>query len=102
MSVLLDDDASCKYVLFWIHGFLSRLVLQEKLKENDAQIEELKALASQKQDAVAQLEQALQNCRAELNEKEKRVSDLLQVEVMALILLVWSNNGRLLSLHCNI
>lgn len=39
-------------------------------------------LASQKQDTVLLLEQTLQSCRAELNEKEKRVSDVLQVEVM--------------------
>ncbi|KAK4797432.1 hypothetical protein SAY86_029758 [Trapa natans] len=46
--------------------------IQEKLKENEVQIEELKVLASQKQDTVSLIEQTLQNCRSELNEKEDK------------------------------
>lgn len=61
--------------------YLSVLPGQEKLKERDAQIEEISMLMSQKQDRVSQLEQDLEHSRLQLNEKEKRMHDILQTEV---------------------
>lgn len=54
---------------------------QEKLKEKDSQLEENTRLLSEKQGTVSQLEQDLSNCRLELTEREKRISDSLQAEV---------------------
>lgn len=54
---------------------------QEKLRGKDAEIEETKNLLSSKLDTISQLEQELANSRLELNEKEKRLSDISQAEV---------------------
>ncbi|XP_048326058.2 nuclear-pore anchor isoform X2 [Ziziphus jujuba] len=54
--------------------------LQEKVKEKDAQIEEIKRLLSEKQEMVSKLEQDLSNCRIELTERERRINESLQVE----------------------
>ncbi|XVF77755.1 hypothetical protein PTKIN_Ptkin14bG0072200 [Pterospermum kingtungense] len=52
----------------------------EKLKEKDAQIEEITNLLSKKQDTILKLEQDLANCKLELNEKDKKLNDILQLE----------------------
>ncbi|XP_059455352.1 nuclear-pore anchor isoform X2 [Corylus avellana] len=54
--------------------------MQEKLKEKDAQIDELRKLLSERQDTISKLEKDLSKCKLELNEKEKRINDILQVE----------------------
>ncbi|KAK8526986.1 hypothetical protein V6N13_084854 [Hibiscus sabdariffa] len=53
---------------------------EEKLKEKDAQIEEMTNLLAQKQDIISKLEQDLANSKSELNEKEKKLNDSLQLE----------------------
>ncbi|KAK8623172.1 hypothetical protein V6N13_118063 [Hibiscus sabdariffa] len=53
---------------------------EEKLKEKDAQIEEMTNLLAQKQDIISKLEQDLANSKSELNEKEKKLNDNLQLE----------------------
>lgn len=54
--------------------------MEEKLRGKDAEIEETKNLLSSKLDTISQLEQELANSRLELNEKEKRLSDISQAE----------------------
>lgn len=56
---------------------------QDKLRDRDAQIEEYGKNLSEKQDSVSRLEQDLSNCRKELTEREKRINDILLVEVRA-------------------
>ncbi|XWS16718.1 hypothetical protein CRYUN_Cryun33cG0001800 [Craigia yunnanensis] len=53
---------------------------EEKLKEKDAQIEEITNLLSKKQDTISKLEQDLANSKLELNEKDKKLNDILQLE----------------------
>ncbi|GMJ10521.1 TRANSLOCATED PROMOTER REGION, nuclear pore anchor [Hibiscus trionum] len=53
---------------------------EEKLKEKDAQIEEMTNLLSKKQDIISKLEQDLANSKSELNEKDKKLNDILQLE----------------------
>ncbi|MED6204378.1 hypothetical protein PIB30_008504 [Stylosanthes scabra] len=55
--------------------------LQERLKEKDSKIDEMEKTLSVKQDSVASLEQDLSNCRVELEEREKRINDILQSKV---------------------
>ncbi|PPS02418.1 hypothetical protein GOBAR_AA18246 [Gossypium barbadense] len=52
----------------------------ENLKEKDAQIEEITNLLSKKQDIISKLEQDLANSKLELNEKDKKLNDILQQE----------------------
>ncbi|KAI4333246.1 hypothetical protein L6164_018080 [Bauhinia variegata] len=54
--------------------------MEDKLKEKDAQIEEINKILSEKKNSVSHLGQDLSNCKSELIEREKRVNDLLQVE----------------------
>lgn len=61
---------------------------QEKLKNRDLEIQEMKNLISekedlisQKQDLVSQLEQQVANSRSDLNAAEKRLNDVAQAEV---------------------
>ncbi|MFQ6621588.1 hypothetical protein Gotur_002769 [Gossypium turneri] len=54
--------------------------IQENLKEKDAQIEEITNLLSKKQDIISKLEQDLANSKLELNEKDKKLNDILQQE----------------------
>ncbi|KAK7323970.1 hypothetical protein VNO77_27474 [Canavalia gladiata] len=54
--------------------------LQDKLRDRDAQIEEIGKVVSEKQDSVSRLEQDLSNCRLELAEREKRINDILHIE----------------------
>ncbi|XVE53404.1 hypothetical protein DITRI_Ditri03aG0000200 [Diplodiscus trichospermus] len=53
---------------------------EEKLKEKDAQIEEITNLLSKKQDTISKLERDLANSKLELNEKDKKLNDILQLE----------------------
>ncbi|XP_017641194.1 nuclear-pore anchor isoform X1 [Gossypium arboreum] len=53
---------------------------EENLKEKDAQIEEITNLLSKKQDIISKLEQDLANSKLELNEKDKKLNDILQQE----------------------
>ncbi|KAK8705798.1 hypothetical protein V6N13_049389 [Hibiscus sabdariffa] len=53
---------------------------EEKLKEKDAQLEEMTSLLSKKQDIISKLEQDLANSKLELNEKDKKLNDILQLE----------------------
>ncbi|GMJ02820.1 TRANSLOCATED PROMOTER REGION, nuclear pore anchor [Hibiscus trionum] len=53
---------------------------EEKLKEKDAQIEEMTNLLAKKQDIISKLEQDLANSKSELNEKDKKLNDILQLE----------------------
>ncbi|XP_027342867.1 nuclear-pore anchor isoform X2 [Abrus precatorius] len=54
--------------------------LQDKLRDRDAQIEEISKLLAEKQDSVSRLEQDLSNCRLELADREKRINDTQHVE----------------------
>ncbi|KAL2330957.1 hypothetical protein Fmac_018538 [Flemingia macrophylla] len=54
--------------------------IQDKLRDKDAQIEEISKILSEKQDSVSRLEQDLSNCRLELAEKEKKINDILRSE----------------------
>ncbi|OMO78493.1 Tetratricopeptide, MLP1/MLP2-like protein [Corchorus capsularis] len=53
---------------------------EEKLKEKDAQIEEIMNLLSKKEDTISKLEQDLGNIKLELNEKDKKFNDNFQLE----------------------
>ncbi|KAK8648810.1 hypothetical protein V6N13_129553 [Hibiscus sabdariffa] len=53
---------------------------EDKLKEKDAQLEEMTSLLSKKQDIISKLEQDLANSKLELNEKDKKLNDILQLE----------------------
>ncbi|KAH7848388.1 hypothetical protein Vadar_002210 [Vaccinium darrowii] len=55
--------------------------MQTKILEKDAQLEELNKLLANKQLVISQLEQDIMKSRKELNEKEGRVNECLQVEV---------------------
>lgn len=57
------------------------ILIQENLKEKDAQIEEITNLLSKKQDIISKLEQDLANSKLELNGKDKKLNDNLQLEV---------------------
>ncbi|KAB2636957.1 nuclear-pore anchor [Pyrus ussuriensis x Pyrus communis] len=54
--------------------------LQKKLEEKDSEILEVKKLLSEKMETVSCLERDIANCRLELTEMEKRMSDALQSE----------------------
>lgn len=56
--------------------------MQTKILEKDAQLEELNKLLANKQLVISQLEQDIMKSRKELNEKEGRVNECLQVEVL--------------------
>ncbi|XP_022717640.1 nuclear-pore anchor [Durio zibethinus] len=53
---------------------------EEKLKEKDAQIEEITNLLSKKQDIISKLERDLANSKMDLNDKDKKLNDILQLE----------------------
>ncbi|KAL6974118.1 hypothetical protein U1Q18_028301 [Sarracenia purpurea var. burkii] len=55
--------------------------LQANMGERNAQLEEMKKLLSSKQEVVSELEQDLAKSKMELNEREGRVNESLQVEV---------------------
>ncbi|KAI3935317.1 hypothetical protein MKW92_053400 [Papaver armeniacum] len=54
--------------------------IQVKLREKEAELVESKRLVAEKQDIITQLEHDLANSRSELNEKETRTNDSLQIE----------------------
>ncbi|QCD96134.1 nucleoprotein TPR [Vigna unguiculata] len=54
--------------------------IQDKLRDRDAQIEEMSRSLSEKQDSVSRLEKDLANCRLQLVEREKRINDVLHNE----------------------
>ncbi|KAG6625188.1 nuclear-pore anchor-like isoform X1 [Carya illinoinensis] len=54
--------------------------MQEKLKDKDAQIAEIRKLLSERQDTTSKLEQDLSRRKLELIEREKRINEILQVE----------------------
>ncbi|XP_021299554.1 nuclear-pore anchor isoform X2 [Herrania umbratica] len=53
---------------------------EEKLKEKDAQIEEIMNLLSKKEDTISKLERDLATSKLELNEKDKKLNDILLLE----------------------
>ncbi|GAV64888.1 TPR_MLP1_2 domain-containing protein, partial [Cephalotus follicularis] len=73
----------CKNINVEDYGRLKNDVqqMEEKLTEKETQIEEMENLVSEKQETISQLEQDLANNRLVLSESEKRINDLLQVEV---------------------
>ncbi|XP_073028198.1 LOW QUALITY PROTEIN: nuclear-pore anchor [Primulina eburnea] len=58
----------------------SSQLMQSNLREKEAQIEELEKKMSEKQDSASRLEQDLAMCRTELNERDTKISELLQSE----------------------
>lgn len=56
--------------------------IQTKILEKDAQLEELNKLLSDRQLVISELERDLVKSKMELNEKEGRVNESLQVEVL--------------------
>lgn len=52
------------------------------MREKDAQVDEIKKLVSEKQEVISRLEQDLARSRTELNEREGRINDVLQLEVL--------------------
>ncbi|KAK9278500.1 hypothetical protein L1049_028066 [Liquidambar formosana] len=56
--------------------------MQVNLREKDAQLEETKKLVSDKENIISKLEQDLANSRLELNKRENRINDILQVEAV--------------------
>ncbi|BAT93110.1 hypothetical protein VIGAN_07201200 [Vigna angularis var. angularis] len=54
--------------------------IQDKLRDRDAQIEEMSRSLSEKQDSVSRLEKDLASCRLQLAEREKRIHDILHNE----------------------
>ncbi|MBA0641808.1 hypothetical protein Goklo_026307 [Gossypium klotzschianum] len=72
----------CRNIDLEDYNRLKNDVLQkeENLKEKDAQIEEISNLLSKKQDIISKLEQDLANSKLELNEKDKKLNDILQQE----------------------
>ncbi|CAI9773199.1 unnamed protein product [Fraxinus pennsylvanica] len=54
--------------------------MQVNMREKDAQLEEIKKLVSEKQDATSHLEQDLTRSKTELNERESRINEILQAE----------------------
>ena len=60
-------------LLLWFH--------QEKLKDKDTQIVEIRKLLSERQDIILKWEQDLSKCNLDLNEREKRINDIFLVEV---------------------
>ncbi|KAK4285608.1 hypothetical protein QN277_002284 [Acacia crassicarpa] len=54
--------------------------MQDKLKEKDARVDEMGKNLLEKQDLISHLEQDLSKCRSELEEREKRINDVLQAE----------------------
>jgi DNA-binding transcriptional MerR regulator len=71
-----------------IYFFLLLLFHQEKLKDKDVHIDEIRKLLSERQEMISKLEQDLSKCKLELNEREKRINDILQVEVHFLLVLL--------------
>jgi len=63
------------------YHYLFHLSDQDKLRDRDAQIEEMSRSLSEKQDSVSRLEKDLANCRLQLVEREKRINDVLHNEV---------------------
>ncbi|CAI9760212.1 unnamed protein product [Fraxinus pennsylvanica] len=54
--------------------------MQVNMREKDAQLEEIRKLVSEKQDATSHLEQDLARSKTELDEREIRINEILQVE----------------------
>ncbi|KAM7532425.1 hypothetical protein LguiB_035835 [Lonicera macranthoides] len=54
--------------------------MQVNMREKDAQVDEIKKLVSEKREVISRLEQDLARNRMELNEREARINDVLQLE----------------------
>ncbi|KAL8470223.1 hypothetical protein ACS0TY_032908 [Phlomoides rotata] len=54
--------------------------IQMKLREKDAEFEEIKKLLSEKQDTISLLERDLTRSKAELLERETRINEIMQAE----------------------
>lgn len=67
---------------FWNHILSLISFYQLNLKEKDSQLQEIKRSMSDKEERISQLEQELERSRAELDERERRVAELLKVEVL--------------------
>lgn len=52
------------------------------LRESEAEVGLANNLVTEKQGNISNLEQALAKCKLELNEKEKKLNDAVQVEVI--------------------
>lgn len=70
-----------EYVMTLFSSYSCIFWNQEKLKDKDAQLEEMKKLLSEKEEKISQLERDLSNCKVELTDREKRIKDSLQAEV---------------------
>ncbi|KAK9152572.1 hypothetical protein Sjap_000052 [Stephania japonica] len=55
-------------------------LMEVKLRDVEAELEETRKLVSVKQDAIVNLEHDLMKCRTELAEKEKRINESVQLE----------------------
>jgi nucleoprotein TPR len=53
------------------------------LREKDTEMEGIKNLVSEQQEKILKLEQDLAKSESELNQRERRISDILQTEVCA-------------------
>ncbi|XP_028799696.1 nuclear-pore anchor isoform X2 [Neltuma alba] len=72
----------CKHIDAEEYDRMKNLVrdMRDKLKEKDAQADEMGKSLSEKQDLLSHLEQDLSKCKLELEEREKRINDVLQTE----------------------
>lgn len=78
---ILSQSLPLQHVILTIFFCLLLWFHQEKLKDKDAQIVEIRKLLSERQDIISKLEQDLSKCKLDLNEREKRINDILLVEV---------------------
>lgn len=99
---ILSQFLSLLHVILTIYFCLLLWFQKEKLKDKDAQIVEIRKLLSERQDIISKLEQDLSKCKLDLNEREKRINDILLVEVhfSLVISLVVSWMLQTQDLHC--
>ncbi|KAG6675327.1 hypothetical protein I3842_15G095500 [Carya illinoinensis] len=55
-------------------------LMQEKLKDKDAQIEEMRNILREREETISKLEKDLSKCKLELSEREKKINAIMQVE----------------------
>lgn len=55
---------------------------QAKLRERDSEIESAKNAISEKQESISQFQQELLKCKIDLEEREKKMSELQKLEVL--------------------
>jgi nucleoprotein TPR len=54
--------------------------MQVNMREKDAQVDEIKKLVAEKDEVLLSLEQDLASCRRELNERDSRINNIMQLE----------------------